>query len=745
MTEAVRERLYHLLPTLYRQRDLAEGQPLRALLAVLESEYNQVQKDIGAIYDDWFVETCDDWVLPYLAELLGIEDLSEQGVLITGQRRRIANTLGYRRRKGTTAVLEHALHDVTGWPVYAAELFRYLSASQHLGHTRPESGRLVDVRQSLSLAQLNGPFDTLAHTPDLRQDGLVNGRQWPEQLSANGRHTLRRLALHVWRLNSYPLERTPARLVETATTANEHGQRQVAFFTFDILGRDMPHYHRPQPIQDIADRPAPQDLPLALSREILTADLADFRNQDPARVSADRRQNSMFYGPNRPLYIYFSGQGLGAPHVVAGSLKPWPAADGLAYLIEQLPADASQPYRAIIDPEAGRLALILPPGDERRVHTGDAQINYAYGFAADIGAGPYERYRALTVASEATLQVDVFKAAAPGPTADGRFQARSLQEALGYWDNYCDTVAASGQSAADRQARGVIRILDNGLYGDVIRPLDIRLETGAQLTIIAGDGLRPVIRVPRSLRVPMVREWPEVVSFAYEEEEQPIRRRLRLSGLLIEGPIIVQPIEEGTLSLEIESCTLLPDGIQVAESAVAAAASDTPRLGLHIERSIVGPLRLPAAICGELHLAMSIVDGAEAGQAILIEPGPQTPEITLEKATIFGPVTLPRLTSATAVIFNDGLETGGSRPGKMVYCYRPPQKPGPIFTSTEHGRPGYAQLSHLCPPEIRSGAPNGGEIGVFHDLYELRRERNLQRMLDTYLPSGLTVSLHYQS
>ena len=122
-------------------------------------------------------------------------------------------------------------------------------SSQHQGHSRPESGRLVDVRQSLSLAQLNGPFDTLAHTPDLRQDGLVDGRQWPEQLSANGRHTLRRLALHIWRLNSYPLERAPARLVDTATG----GGRSVAFFTFDILGQDTPHYHRPQPIQAIAE------------------------------------------------------------------------------------------------------------------------------------------------------------------------------------------------------------------------------------------------------------------------------------------------------------------------------------------------------------------------------------------------------------------------------------------------------------------------------------------------------------
>ncbi|WP_267876476.1 MULTISPECIES: hypothetical protein [Moorena] len=32
------ERLYNLLPAIYRQRDFAQGEPLRALLAVMEKE-----------------------------------------------------------------------------------------------------------------------------------------------------------------------------------------------------------------------------------------------------------------------------------------------------------------------------------------------------------------------------------------------------------------------------------------------------------------------------------------------------------------------------------------------------------------------------------------------------------------------------------------------------------------------------------------------------------------------------------
>ncbi|EGJ29290.1 MULTISPECIES: hypothetical protein [Moorena] len=38
------EGLYNLLPAIYRQRDFAQGEPLRALLAVME----KVMKDISS-------------------------------------------------------------------------------------------------------------------------------------------------------------------------------------------------------------------------------------------------------------------------------------------------------------------------------------------------------------------------------------------------------------------------------------------------------------------------------------------------------------------------------------------------------------------------------------------------------------------------------------------------------------------------------------------------------------------------
>ena len=120
MTGSRQDRLYNLLPALYRQLDERQGQPLRALMAVLEGVFARLEEDLGAAYDDWFITTCDDWVVPYIADLLGVRDLQDVNH-IPSQRRLVANTIAYRRRKGTPAVLEHVIRDATGWHARCAE------------------------------------------------------------------------------------------------------------------------------------------------------------------------------------------------------------------------------------------------------------------------------------------------------------------------------------------------------------------------------------------------------------------------------------------------------------------------------------------------------------------------------------------------------------------------------------------------------------------------------------------------
>ena len=63
--------LFELLPTVHRLRDIAHGDQLRALLNVVGREAQLVEDDITRLYDNWFIETCDEWVVPYIADLLG--------------------------------------------------------------------------------------------------------------------------------------------------------------------------------------------------------------------------------------------------------------------------------------------------------------------------------------------------------------------------------------------------------------------------------------------------------------------------------------------------------------------------------------------------------------------------------------------------------------------------------------------------------------------------------------------------
>ena len=51
------DRLYELLPAIYRMRDAEQGYPLKALLRVISEQVNVVEDDIRQLYDNWFIET----------------------------------------------------------------------------------------------------------------------------------------------------------------------------------------------------------------------------------------------------------------------------------------------------------------------------------------------------------------------------------------------------------------------------------------------------------------------------------------------------------------------------------------------------------------------------------------------------------------------------------------------------------------------------------------------------------------
>ena len=166
-------RLYNLLPALYRVRDAelaAPGNdgPLKALLSVIAEQVGVLEEDLEQLYDDQFIETCAEWVVPYIGDLVGARGLFVFPNAAFSQRAQVANTLAYRRRKGTAAVLEQLARDVTMWDASVVEYFQLLATTQYMNHIRSSNRATPDLRHWDLLERIDSPFDGVARTPNMR-------------------------------------------------------------------------------------------------------------------------------------------------------------------------------------------------------------------------------------------------------------------------------------------------------------------------------------------------------------------------------------------------------------------------------------------------------------------------------------------------------------------------------------------------------------------------------------------------
>ncbi len=735
MNDSVRERLYNLLPVLYRRRDLVQGEPLRALLAVLEQEYQDLETDLQAQYDNWFIDTCDAWVIPYLADLVGVRDLAQPKFVFSTQRRQIANTVGYRRRKGTLSTLEHVLRDTTGWYVSAVEFGQRLAMTQHVNHVRDGAGRMVDVRQAAGFVSSFDPWAGWAHTFDVHNRATDQLDDPPRTGQRRGRYQMDELGLYIWRLHSYPVRNSSARPVAVrpgagATRPQESVVRGVdgdGRYRFHPLGRDMQLFTSPRAALDITSRMTAAHVPAPLTRQALAADLNHYRGRFKTRTPGERPPNSELYGPERSVCVLVGGRPIPPYDVLAVDLSHWRSAAAR----ELYQAYQKAEPVALIDPALGRL-VVLNAGESMR--PGHITLHYNDGFSDDIGGGPYHRW---FPGSEGNVpwRVDV---------AEGTAVA-TLQDALKQWLAYCQR---------EPRPEGMIRFLDNGAYGG---SLEIPLPPGASLAIVADNGVRPAIEAIGRLVIKLVEPLSPLPS-TVDHSDAYHRRHLTLNGLLVEGGVRIADagpaaVVQGPVTISIGHSTLMATGMETALAASQAAA-----VRIEFDSCIVGPLVLSEDL-GQLAISNCIIDAA--GRFALCGPGSTPgPAIRLANTTIFGQVWAHDV-EANDVIFVDPLHAAQPATAQSVQrSYVPPGSLGldgqpyaatsqgidpPQFISTRYGDPAYAQLSVHCAPEIRAGAADGSEIGAFHELHAVQAEANLRATLAEYLPLGLHPALFLQT
>lgn len=346
------ETLYALLPAVYRIRDIQlAGQaagplsdeqrgPLKALLSIIAEHVSAVDENIDQLYDDLFIETCAKWVVPYIGDLIGTRGVAALSGTRFSERAFVANTMAYRRRKGTASVLEQLARDVTGWNASVVEYFERLATTQYLNHLRvPKRGvggniSFADIRNAAALEAIGTPFDRITRTVDVRR--IEPGR---------GRYNIPNVGIFLYRIWNYTVTDAPAFQLDP--------QR----YLFDALGKDVQLYSNPEPEEDITHLAEPANVPLPLARRVLN------------------REKPAYYGIGKSVSVEVNNVDVPAGDVDICDLSD--VGTGWAHT----PAS-----RVAIDPVLGRIALPAAASPLSSV-----RVTYSYGFSDDIGGGEYER------------------------------------------------------------------------------------------------------------------------------------------------------------------------------------------------------------------------------------------------------------------------------------------------------------------------------------------------------------------
>ena len=751
------EKMWEMIPAIYRHEDgLAENPGvLRGLIEVMAKQGAILRRSQDILWDDQFIELCNDWAVPYIGDLLGTRMISALNK--RGRRIDVAKTIYYRRRKGTLRILEELISDITDWDGKVVENFRRLARNRNGLDPHPESlsGRLsntqpggwADLRQSSASELVDGPFDEYFHTAHMQQ-----------HRGHKGRYGIPKLAFHLYRLKAY--------MVRNSTPFD---RGDGLGFTFDPSGRDIPLFVRrdrsenwdewrsalewqlPRPIRCrllgheeylideglIQELVSTHGLSVAGATELRLISGRLFRNRERLRISLEASGQGVELLGN-PIFLPLLHDALindcgkkalfaeaegdeasvyvdaGIPEglilserIQSGQLSTWAA-------------NAQPQTRLVIDPERGRLLFLgAQPGD-------DLAVMYHYGFSgkldSGIGAGTYDRRK-----------VEDCEPTAPLISGSGNIAAGSIDSG---------SIDPGGTVIP-----GVTQIEDSFTYEGIGNK-----NTVVDLTLQAANRQRPYIRLTRN--------W--VLSTGGDDTDS----QLSLEGLWIGSENTIANPGQKVIVLRgdyecvvISHCTIDPGGFINSNGEIEDDASGQDILpvpliveatieNLFIVSSITGPIFTRAGgMVERLTIEDSIIHSVDD-----LLPALQfnTGEIILNRVTVFGSIDVHRLQASESILSREStvLDTQNgcfrfsaapknSRLPKPYESFLFNKDTNHWFTSRKFGQPGYGQLSDTAPIALKRGAENGSEIGAFSTLINPIKLDSLKAKVDEYMPFGL--------
>lgn len=730
------DRLYGLLPALHRIQDERRGGPLRAFTALLARELDALDGSLDQLYDDQFIETCADWVSPYIGDLIGYRPVRSDALAgsagLDSPRAEVANTIAYRRRKGTALMLEALARNVTDWPAHATEFFEKLATSQYMNHARlhaPATAEVRNLARMLAVRQDGGAFNRTAHTAEVRR---------PE--GGSGRFNIPNVGLFLWRIRPMELQGLPL--------VPHPGDATGTKFRVNPLGFDLPMFRKPLPEDGIEQLAGEANVPAPLRIRSLALQLRAAR---AATGSAGTLERTLDYGTGRSIVFRRGGVALPldlpgpaaapgdppAPAIpliriadlrdvvdAAGNVTGWAHEDGL------------QPHEVALDPERGRVLLGSDQADAQAA--APLEVTFHHGTALAFGGGAYPRSPGGTLHAEQ-------RSAAGG--AD-------LQALL---DELHDTLLAVPEGTlADARL-----LLTDSLTHALTPVLRVPGTTapgaaGHELVLAAADGVRPLLQAGGDI---VVQIGP--------------RSTLVLDGLVIAGGALrIDPSADGEpRTLVLRDCTLVPglaretDG-RARSPGAPSLVLDDPNFTLVMERCITGPLRV--APLAEASLSTCLVDAdAPSTLAYAAPDGGAGAPLALSACTVVGQVHAIALPMVSDTLFHAAPGAAGPAPvrvqrrqqGCVRFSWVPagsitPQRhqclpddahrdARPLFVALRYGDPACGLLRAATDPAIRQGASDDGEMGVMHALQQPLREANLRVRLDEYLRFGLSAGIFY--